>query len=118
MIRTIDMSVLIPRSLELQQTNQNSINARSDIKQETFSQMLQEKTVTELQQVTETNQSEQKQMINKDGRSGTGGENTKKRTKEEKEEKEEKKEKEAEINNQSVRPRRRNTYDSMLDIKV
>jgi len=110
MIRTIDMSVLIPRSLELQQANQNSINARSDIKQEAFSQMLQEKAVTELQQVTEASQSEQKQMINKDGRSGAGGGNSKKRAKKEEEK--------PAINNQNTRPRRRNTYDSMLDIQV
>ncbi|MCL1923945.1 MAG: hypothetical protein FWF50_00005, partial [Defluviitaleaceae bacterium] len=73
MIRTIDMAVLMPRSLELQQTNQNSINARADIKQEQFSKMIQEKTVQEIQQVNESNKSEQQQMINRDGRNGSGG---------------------------------------------
>ena len=109
MIRTIDMSVLVPRSLELQQSNQNAVNVRSDIKQEAFSQMLQEKVISELQQVQETNVSEKKQNINKDGRNGAGGGNSKKREKEEKNQL---------INNQTIRPRRRNTYDSMLDIQV
>ena len=111
MIRAIDMTVLLPRSLELQQINQNAINARSDIKQEAFSQMLQEKTVSELKQVTKTNQSEQQQFINKDGRNGAESGNAKKSKKRNKKEKI--------IDNQNnIRPRRRNTYDSMLDIKI
>ena len=87
MIRTIDMSVLMPRSLEIQQSNQNAINARSDIKQEAFSQQMQEKTVNELKQVTNSNKSEQQQMINKDGRNSSGGGSSQKRKNGKKEEK-------------------------------
>lgn len=127
MIRTIDTSVLMPRSLEIQQANQNMINARSDIKQEAFSQQVQEKTTAQLRQVTNTNETEKGQTINKDGRNGASGGGTKKKREKNKEDEiKENKSKENQTNqknqalitNTNYRGRILPTNKSIIDIKL